>query len=98
MFKYLQSSPVTMRSASKSNRVQEMAKWNRRDVLKSGIYSGVATLLPKPEVDSTSWLRSRKDEALVSAQSSTTIRERLLFDFNWRFTLGHATDPARDFG
>ena len=25
-------------------------------------------------------------------------RERLLLDFNWRFALGHADDPARDFG
>ena len=25
-------------------------------------------------------------------------RERLLLDFNWRFHLGHAADPAKDFG
>ena len=25
-------------------------------------------------------------------------RERLLFDFNWRFMLGHGSDPARDLG
>ncbi len=25
-------------------------------------------------------------------------RERLLLDFNWRFHLGHASDPAKDFG
>ena len=28
----------------------------------------------------------------------TFARERLLADFNWKFSLGHANDPAKDFG
>jgi len=31
-------------------------------------------------------------------ESSATARERLLLDFGWRFHLGHADDPSRDFG
>jgi beta-galactosidase len=31
-------------------------------------------------------------------ESSSSPRERLLLDFGWRFQLGHAADPAKDFG
>jgi beta-galactosidase len=33
----------------------------------------------------------------VSSPALEIKRERLLMDFNWRFALGHATDPAKDF-
>src|SRR5436190_21016787 len=36
--------------------------------------------------------------ASVDAAVAPGPRERLLFDFGWRFHLGHASDPARDFG
>jgi beta-galactosidase len=36
------------------------------------------------------------DERAGAQQSSP--RERLLADFGWKFHLGHATDPAKDFG
>jgi len=29
---------------------------------------------------------------------ASTLRERLLMDFGWRFAFGHACDPAKDFG
>ena len=35
---------------------------------------------------------------LLPQESVSSPRERLLFDFGWRFHLGHACDPARDFG
>jgi beta-galactosidase len=36
----------------------------------------------------------------VTAEASSAIapRQRLLFDFDWKFQFGHGTDPARDFG
>jgi len=34
----------------------------------------------------------------VAAPTAPVTRERLLLDFGWRFHLGHATDPAKDFG
>jgi beta-galactosidase len=34
----------------------------------------------------------------TSAEEAASSRERLLFDFGWHFHLGHADDPARDFG
>jgi len=37
-------------------------------------------------------------EARNAARTPSTPRERLLMDFDWRFSLGHASDIARDFG
>ncbi|MGA3081354.1 MAG: beta-galactosidase GalA [Terracidiphilus sp.] len=37
-------------------------------------------------------------QALASALSAVEPREKLLFDFGWKFQFGHGTDPARDLG
>ncbi|HTU33786.1 MAG TPA: beta-galactosidase GalA [Candidatus Acidoferrum sp.] len=34
----------------------------------------------------------------LAAESVIAVRERLLLDFGWRFHLGNADDPAKDFG
>ena len=59
----------------------------RRDLLKSSIAvpAAAATL-------------SLDDVAVATENVPDHPRERLLLDFGWRFSLGHATDPARDFG
>jgi len=36
--------------------------------------------------------------AALPPPADTSPRERLLMDFGWRFHLGHASDPAQDFG
>src|SRR6478609_1944668 len=36
--------------------------------------------------------------APARAEAPATPRERILLDAGWRFALGHASDPARDFG
>jgi beta-galactosidase len=65
-----------------------MTEWTRRDVLKVGIAAsfglsgGMARLIPP---------RSFPSPRVAG-------RERLLLDFGWRFHLGHADDPSRDFG
>jgi beta-galactosidase len=59
-----------------------MASWSRRTVIQSGV---AASLAP--------WVAR---QPLAPAVASG--RERLLLDFGWRFHLGHATDPALDFG
>ena len=74
-----------------------MSPFTRRDLLRSGITVSAASLLP------TSAL-ARLNEALADAaatpEASSLIqpRERLLFDFDWRFFQGNAADPARDLG
>ncbi|MFI5229200.1 MAG: beta-galactosidase GalA [Gemmatimonadales bacterium] len=61
---------------------------DRRDVLKAGLAAAASSLL------------SPRASSLFRLGGTQTVapRERLLFDFGWRFALGHASDPARDFG
>ena len=35
---------------------------------------------------------------MALSETGTPLRERLLLNFGWRFHLGHAEDPAKDFG
>jgi beta-galactosidase len=63
---------------------------HRRDVLKTGL-AAAATSLLSPRLLTAELAR-------VGQTQSTAPRERLLLDFGWRFHLGHASDPARDFG
>src|ERR1051325_4584112 len=76
-----------------------MNKWNRRDVLKGGIASfGAGVLLPSIVTATADPVSITNQKSHVSAEiTSNAIRERLLLDFGWRFTLGHASDPAKDF-
>ena len=86
-----------------------MREWSRRDVLKHGI--GVAGALMVPGVAGALVTRdaqlpvaaedlSPHDAAALGAPRApfATVRDRLLLDFDWRFHLGHASDPAQDFG
>ncbi len=75
-----------------------MPSITRRDLISSGL-----ALLPLPH-----WRVLRGREPLLSwptrlsgsaaALPAVAPREQLLFDFGWKFTFGHATDPARDLG
>jgi len=59
----------------------------RRDLFKTGAAISAATALPFEAAS-----------APAAAKDAPSPRERLLLDFGWRFSLGHADDPARDFG
>ena len=66
----------------------KMSNFTRRDLFKS---STAASAI----------LTEQSNAAVQSPQSTpstSAARERLLFDFGWRFHLGHASDPAQDFG
>jgi len=77
-----------------------MSEWTRRDVVKTGVAASLGALaLPSAAraaatVSHVSPARAVLETATLAASS----RERLLLDFNWRFHLGHAGDPAQDFG
>jgi beta-galactosidase len=64
-----------------------MSNWTRRDLLKAG---AAGPLMP-PLGGAAAGPQAKEPLSLKS-------RERLLLDFGWRFSLGHANDPARDFG
>jgi len=60
----------------------------RRDMFRSGLAATAATRL--------SGALAQTSQSGAAAKPAP--RERLLLDFGWRFQLGHASDPAKDFG
>src|SRR5581483_11196931 len=65
-----------------------MSSFTRRDLLRSGVAVSALGLVTHP------W------KSLLAAESETAVspRERLLFDFDWKFFQGHGADPGRDLG
>ncbi|HEX7728478.1 MAG TPA: beta-galactosidase GalA [Terracidiphilus sp.] len=71
---------------------------SRRTVLASGLALSASTLVSR-----SAWARAVSllaDEKFVSAQALAALapRQQFLFDFDWKFTFGHGSDPARDLG
>ena len=78
-----------------------MGKWTRRDLVKVGlaasagaVTSGAAFAQPIANVDMPAMLM----EAGTQPELKNNLRERLSMDFGWRFALGNACDPEKDFG
>ena len=72
-----------------------MTEINRRDILRGAAAVGVQSLLARKA------LARGFGGAFVphdAADIAVAPRERLLLDFDWKFTLGHACDPSRDLG
>ena len=75
-----------------------MREWTRREIVKSGVAASLA-VGAFPARKSRSALPDDAEPGDVKAAAAVAAtRERLLLDFNWRFHLGHADDPAQDFG
>ena len=76
-----------------------MAVISRRELLSSGLALSVSSLVAR-----SAWARSAMGLVAapgpLPADASPAIapRQRLLFDFGWKFQFGHGTDPARDLG
>lgn len=70
-----------------------MADWTRRDWLKTTTAAGGAMLLPNV----TGLLAPAASRSQAGPAVASPTRERLLADFGWKFHLGHADDPAKDF-
>jgi beta-galactosidase len=81
-----------------------MTDWTRRDLLKSGglaiSASAASRLLGNRAGDSELNPVARGPETSRASGSRETrrLRKRLSLDFGWRFHLGHAIDPNKDFG
>jgi beta-galactosidase len=78
-----------------------MGKWTRRDLVKAGLAAsaGVMTgseLLAEPSESGIA--AGAPVFAQANATEASSLRERLLLDYGWRFALGNANDPDKDFG
>jgi beta-galactosidase len=70
-----------------------MPGFSRRDLLCSGLALSASSLLAR-----SAWGRVAAATAVGPTQPVLAPRERLLFDFGWKFQFGHGSDPARDLG
>jgi beta-galactosidase len=83
-----------------------MPKWTRRELLKASLVASATpkTLKGLPMAEKAAAAKAKSSGAASSVQQASSAemllspRERLLLDFGWRFHLGNADDPAKDFG
>ncbi len=80
-----------------------MKPFSRRSLLKSGLLAPAAVALDHIPVARAMQSGAGNAspgpvEKAPSAPLQATERERLLLDFGWRFHLGNANDPSKDFG
>ncbi len=76
-----------------------MASISRRELLSSGLALSTSSFLARSAwARAASVLAAPGDIPFSGALPAIAPREHLLFDFGWRFTFGHGTDPARDLG
>ena len=75
-----------------------MPSITRRDLLRSGVALGASTLVAGSVGRAHALLAGYPEAASAEALSAIAPRERLLFDFGWKFFQGHASDPRRDLG
>ena len=74
-----------------------MPHFTRRDLLRSAAFSGMA--LSASSLPRFAWARAAALAAGSDVSPSSILpREKLLFDFGWKFTLGNGADPAKDLG
>ena len=74
-----------------------MYKVSRREILKSGLAVSAGTLLPAGALQTAIANPSTLDETPL-APGVRSPRECLRIDSDWRFALGNADDPEKDFG
>jgi beta-galactosidase len=83
-----------------------MPRWTRRKFLKTSLAASAGAVagkaLPLSGATEPQGVADANASSTPSAPQDVTIevspRERLLMDFGWKFHLGHANDPAKDFG
>ena len=73
-----------------------MSPISRRTLLSSGLVLSASSMLSHSAWARALALMEAKGDA--SAPAAMAPREQLLFDFGWKFQMGHGTDPARDLG
>jgi beta-galactosidase len=76
-----------------------MPEITRRDLLASGLALYASSLWGRSvPFHSAALLGGDMPEGSAAAIPAVAPREQLLFDFGWKFTFGHGTDPSKDLG
>ena len=88
-----------------------MGKWTRRDLVKAGLAASAGALAGGEllaegrggaggfTASGLPAMKAMQGSAMSGAEvAGNGLRERLLLDYGWRFALGHANDPDKDFG
>jgi beta-galactosidase len=76
-----------------------MTDLTRRELLRTGAALSASSLLAGTSLArANALLAAYPGAASAEALSAIAPRERLLFDFDWKFQFGHGSDPARDLG
>ncbi len=71
-----------------------MSHISRRTLIASGLALSASSLVSR-----SAWARAAATLAeSSSAAAPLAPREKLLFDFGWRFQFGNGSDPAKDLG
>lgn len=67
---------------------------SRRDAMKAGVVVATTAAASKanPQTPAAAAV------PVIGKKPQASVRETLLVDFDWKFHLGHASDPAQDFG
>jgi beta-galactosidase len=72
---------------------------SRRDLLRSGLALSTSSVVARSAWARTAALLAGDPQgASIEAVAAIAPREKLLFDFGWKFTFGNGTDPAKDLG
>jgi len=78
-----------------------MPRWTRRDLVKAAVATS-ATIIGNTALPAEAVTRneagSKASDPIAAPPIDNTLRETFLMDANWRFSLGNACDPAKDFG
>src|SRR5580698_356491 len=78
-----------------------MGKWTRRDLVKAGLAASAGVMTGNDllaEAPASRPSAAPPVFAQTNAGEAKPLRERLLLDYGWRFALGNANDPEKDFG
>ena len=75
-----------------------MPRMSRRDLLRSVSAVSTSSLVSRSGWARVSALPAGGDDTSATALAAAAPREKLLFDFGWKFRFGSNNDPAKDLG
>lgn len=75
-----------------------MSPVSRRSLLRSGLAVSASSLVSRSAWARVTAMLATGDDASAAALPALAPREKLLFDFGWKFQFGNSNDPAKDLG